>query len=484
MRWGLPKRRAPARRMIAVTAAVAVVGLSTTAGADIFRFTPYLIAEQVFTDNVQVSAEDRDADGVTILTARLDGELQTSRIEAEAQTEVFYSEFWGADEFDSINARGTLAGRLMILEDMFYLEGVAERREVLLTPLAESASGLLIGQDQLLQTSYAVGPYLSFELFDIADFLARASYSHVSFDRPVVGPALVTLRDVTAKHAAAKITTGERSSMYELIGAAEYLETDIGFEQRNIVGSAFLRVTPLVSVIGRIGYEKISDPSFPTVKGTIWSAGARYRLRENTNIRVEYGKRFGGTSWLGEAEVALSPHVSVVGTYTDVLRPPQLSLTRDLQDLLDEDDNIDLISAQVPDIPDPAIIDEIVRDKSLEVRAIYLTESKTYTLTGRHTNRQFPALADSDEIIAVDFSILEKLSRQLTYSFDIAYEDNFASVGVTSTSQSYTARLGLTYDYNETLQFAGGYAFRLESTQGAGASTVENVVRMSVQQAF
>ena len=268
-----------------------------------------------------------------------------------------------------------------------------------------------------------------------------------------------------------------------MAGSGEYLETDSGFEQRNAVGSVFLHVTNKVSAIGRIGYERIDDPSFPSIKGTIWSAGARYRDGGETRLRVEYGKRFGGTTWLGEAAIPITPRVTLVGRYSDVLRPPQLSLIRSIEDLLDEEGNIELEFAQAPDIPDPAIIDEIVREKNFEVRAVYGTELQTFTLAGRLNNRNFPVAGFSNEIFAIDFSVLERLSRQLTYTANLGFQDNFESLVTSTTSRAYLANLRVVYAYNESVQLAGGYGFRLETAPGS-SDMVENVLRVSVERAF
>lgn len=483
--WARSWRTCVARGLpvLGAVATAAIAEFSTDAMADVFRFQPFVIVDQIFTDNVEFRADDRDADGVTVLTARIEALVTTSRINAAATADVYYSEFWGADEFDSINGRGLGAARVELIDGLMFVDGIAERRHVFLTPTSQSASNLEIGQNQAQQTSYTVSPLLTLEVFGMADLLVRGSFAQVKYDDPIVGPALVLLNDVTTKSLAARISTGGRSSLYELAASAEHFETDNGFEQRNAIGSVFLHLFGGFSAIGRVGYERITDPSFPEIGGTIWSAGGQYRVGDRTVARIEYGKRFGDTSWFGQVSIPVTPRVSIEGSYLDTLRPPQLTLTRSLEDLFNEDGTIDLISAQNPDVPDPTIIDEIVRDKNFEISAVYATELESYRLSTRFVERQFPALLDSEELFAVDFEIIERLSRRLSYSVRLSYQDTRQSITGASSRETYLSELDFRYAYNESVSFSGGYAWQLEAAPN-DVDAYENVLSFSAQHAF
>jgi hypothetical protein len=66
----MPRHLSPALAAAAVL--VGVGAAATGALADVFRFTPSLLLEQIFTDNVRAEAADRDADAITIVGLRLD----------------------------------------------------------------------------------------------------------------------------------------------------------------------------------------------------------------------------------------------------------------------------------------------------------------------------------------------------------------------------------------------------------------------------
>ncbi|MCE9523515.1 MAG: hypothetical protein K8S25_13915 [Alphaproteobacteria bacterium] len=457
--------------------------LTTNALADIIEFKPVFGIEQIFTDNVRASADDRDADGVTVLTARLDAALRSSRINAIADVNVFYNEFWATDTLDSLNGAGTVAGRAEVLTGVFFIDAIAQKQDVYLSATDVSASGLSTGQGSLQQTNYGVSPFVTGNIFGLADLLVRGNYAQVLFDRPVVGVAATLLTDITVKSVAGKITTGERASLYEAVATAEYLETDLGFEQRNVIGGLILNLTKGLSAIGRIGYERISDPSFPLIHGTIWSLGGRYRFSDASFIQFEYGKRFEDDTFLAEFNVALTSRVRVVGNYTDTLVPVQLTLVRGVQDLLDQEGNFVITAPNSPSIPDPTLVDAIVRDKDLKLGATFEQDLQVYTLTVGHTERFYPSLLDDESFYFVGVSLEEKLSRSLDYLLSVQFQDNYSVLATANTSQIFRTELSFTYQYTQDVAFAGGYTWRLE-TNPDNNDTYENVLRFSVSQAF
>lgn len=486
MRFRAKRLRSSISRYAPVFVALGVaVGaqLSTNALAGIFEFTPIFSVEQIFTDNVRADSNDRDADGITVLTARLQAQLKSSHINAAADANLYYDEFWATNSLDNLNGSGTVAGRAEILQGNFFIDAIAQRQDVYLSPSDVSASGLTTGQGRLQQTSYGVSPFVTADLFGLADLLVRGNYAQVQFDKPVVGIAATLLSDITIKNAGARITTGDRSSLYEAIATAEYLETDLGFEQRNVVGGLIFNMTKAFSAIGRFGYERISDPSFSLIHGNVWSLGGRYKLGSDSLIQLEYGRRFDDVTYVGEINLALSPRARLVGKYSDSLVPVQLTLVRGVSDLLNQDGNFVLSPPNSPSIPDPTLVDAIVRDKDLRVTGTLEDDLQTYTLTVGHTERFYPSLLDDESYYFVGASLSERLSRSLDYLLNVSYQDNYAVLSTRTTSQIFRTELTFTYQYTQNVSFAGGYAYRLE-TNPANNDTYENILRFSVSQAF
>jgi hypothetical protein len=489
MRFGKPgyRYRAVARYALAAAAAVTVVRvelLSTTALADVFRLRPILGIEQIFTDNVRADSDDRDADGITILSADLNAIWQTSRINFGANVNLFYNEYWGTNDLDSANVAGTAAGRFDVVENYFFIDAIADRGEVLLSSEDQTASGLTPGEGRLQQTNYSVTPTIQAPIFGLADLMVRAHYGQIIFDEPVAGIATTLLDDIAVKQAAGRLTTGKRSEFYELFVGGEYLETDIGFEQRNVIGGAIVNIMPNFSAIGRYGYERIFDPSFPIIHGQVWSAGGIVRLGQASTIHVEYGKRFGGTTWLGDLEVVLTPRTTLTGTYTDTLIPAQLTLVRGIEDLFDENGGFDFSQPSSPNIPNPLVLDEIVRDKEANLTASYVYGLQTFALTFSHFERMFPALLDQESSFSVDASLSEQLSRQLRFFFLVQYEDVYEVLGDGATSKIYRTGLTFQYRFSEDYAAAGGYVWQLDTSTDDSADTQQSVLRFQLTRAL
>jgi uncharacterized protein (PEP-CTERM system associated) len=486
MRWGAKDWRSSVSRYLPALVAAGVAGaaeLSTHAMADILQLRPIFGIEQIFTDNVRASSTDQDADAVTVLNARLEAAVRSTRITAVAEIDLFYNEFWATDDLDNFNGAGIAVGRAEVLDNLFFIDAAAQKQDVYLSPNDISASGLTTGQGSIQQKSYSVSPFIQADVFGMADLLIRANYAQVIFDRPVVGVAAIELTDVTVKQLGARIDTGQRSSLYQIVATAEHLETDQGFEQENVIGGLFFNFTKRLAAIGRIGYERITDPTIAPIRGTIWSAGGRYRIADDSLVQVEYGRRFGDNTYLAEINLALTPRLNVVGGYTDTLVPVQLTLVRSITDLFDQDGNINVATPNAPSIPDPTIVDAIVRDKEVRMAAVVQDDLQTYTLTFGHNDRFYPTLVDNEKYFVVDFTIEEQLSRRLSYYVHAQYQDNYEVLVTRNTSQIYRTELTLLYQYTEAVAFGGGYAWRYE-TSPVDPDTQENILRFSVQQAF
>lgn len=470
--------------MLAAVAAVAGIGaVATGALADALRFTPTLLLEQIFTDNVRAGADDRDADAITIVGFGLNAQYESSRLQFLANGTAYYNEYWATNEFDDLNGDGAVVGRLTILHERLFVDARARRQEVFLAPDETSGTGLTTGQFNSQQTEYNVGPLLTLNVFDLADLAVRATYAEVTFDEPIAGPLLVPINDIVAKSLAGRITTGERHANYELIGTAEHLETEDGFKLENAVGHVLLHVTGTFTAIGRYGYERIEDPSIPTIRGPRWSVGGRYTTSGDSFFQIEFGERFDGTSWAGDVNLVLSPRVRLNAQYTDTLIPAQLESLQSLDDLFDPEGNLTLQPAPEPFIPDLTLANQIVRDKDLTATTTYTRGLATFSLTGTHSEREFLGLNTTEKLYAVEVEWREEMSRSLTGNASVVFLNDYEPALGIDPLQQYRAEVGFVYLYNTDLTFNGSLIWALNDRETFGDSQT-SVLRFGLIQAY
>lgn len=488
MRWGARAARLRMPRhlshVLAVGAAVAGIGAAATGAlAEALRFTPSVILEQIFTDNVRAEAADRDADAITIVGLRLEAQYNSSRIQFLASGTGYYNEYWATNEFDDVNGDGAAVGRFTILHDRLFIDGRASRQEVFVAPDETSGTGLTTGQFNSQQTAYAVGPLLTLNMFDLADLAVRGTYAEVAFDEPIAGPLLVPINDVVAKSLAGRVTTGERHANYELIGTAEHLETEDGFKLENAVGHVLLHLTGTFTAIARYGYERIEDPTITTVRGPRWSVGGRYTTSGNSFFQLEFGERFDGTSWAGNVNLALSPRVRLNAQYTDNVIPAQLQSLRSLDDLFDAEGNLSLQPAPEPFITDLALANEIVRDKRLSATTTYTRGLAAFSLSGTHSERNFLGLGTTEKQYAVAVDWREAMSRSLTGTASLTFFNDYEPTLGNDPLQQYRAEVGFIYLYNADLTFNGSLIWALNDRETTGDSQT-SVLRFGLVQAY
>jgi uncharacterized protein (PEP-CTERM system associated) len=465
--------------------------LSTDVIADVFRLQPTLILQQIFTDNIRASSSDRDADGITSLTARLNAALTTDHIEAAARVEATYNEVWAANDLDGFAGRGDAVTRVRLYENILEVDGVARRQQVFLQP---SGSGIdfLTGIGQRQETDYAVSPLLNLEVLGLADLAVRATYAQVLFDDPVAGPSPIPLDDITLKEISGRIGTGQRASAYELIASADYLETDTDFQRRNIVGSVFLNLTDKFTAIGRVGYERITDPSIAPVRGPLWSAGGRLNLGKNSSVQVEYGRRYGysnstnnldDVTWLVDFDVEVTPKLNMSGSYTDTFVPVQLTYYQSLDEIFDSDTVLDISTPKQPGIFDPTVVDQIIRSKNALLTATYQVDLRTYELTVRQSERLFLTSQQSEDIFGFRLAVDERLSRKLSYVAGLNFFKTTRPLVADSGSDDYALDLAVRYQLGLNTRLTGGYLWRLRAGDN-DVDTYENVLRFGVERAF
>lgn len=465
--------------------------LSTDVIADVFRLQPTLILQQIFTDNIRASSSDRDADGITSLTARFNAALTTDHIEAAARVEATYNEVWEANDLDGFAARGDALARVRLYEDILEVDALARRQQVFLEP-SGSAIDFLTGIGQRQETDYAVSPVLRLDVLGLADLAIRATYAQVLFDDPVAGPSVVPLDDIALKELSGRIGTGERASAYEAVVSASYLETDTDFQRRNIVGSLLLNLTDMFTVIGRIGYERITDPSIAPVRGPLWSAGGRLNLAQNSSVQVEYGRRYGysnstnnldDVAWLVNFDVEVTPKLNVSGSYTDAFVPVQLVYYQSVDEIFDSDAVLDIQSPKPPGIFDPTVVDQIIRIKNALLTARYQVDLRNYELTVRQSERLFVTSQQTEEIIGFRLGVDERLSRKLSYVAGFGFFKTTVPLVDDVASDDYELDIAVRYQLGLNTRLTGGYLWRLRSGDD-DVDAYENVLRFGVERAF
>lgn len=262
-----------------------------------------------YTDNINLSSdaakEDEVAGSIAAngsaiystnrITAILDGSLDVSYL--VDQSELVASQDVGA------------VGTLTIAENLFYVDAAGSSSRQLAGENARFSRNINAGRAQRVNVhNIALSPYLNRRFNDgsAAEIRYRVSQVIIDDDRTALGANFNN--DSRTQEAIASYQTGERFDRVEIGLTAygnktrEYGSTaiqDFEFKQGTLEANLQFALSERFALTGAVGYDEVDTDAPPQfvpadrLSGVFWRAGFRARPGRRTDVRLEYGQRYG-----------------------------------------------------------------------------------------------------------------------------------------------------------------------------------------------
>jgi hypothetical protein len=240
-----------------------------------------------------------------------------------------------------------------------------------------------------------------------------------------------------------------------------------------------VKATPKLSVIGRVGYEIIEDPTIPDIRDVVWAGGLSYQIGEASTITAERRHRFGRDAWYGDVNLALSSRVTMTGGYEERFESEQQRLSRSLNDLFAQ-------SGALPALPTPVSLSEDLVDQTFFVRdarlgASYRTNQSSFDLSATIAEREFTAVSDSDRSAGVSTRFTQALPSDFRLDVSGSYSATLEPRIGQERTQSYTASGGFIYTMSDSANARLEYIW----SRTDGIATIdENLVTASISKSF
>ncbi|MGF1544604.1 MAG: hypothetical protein ACFB00_08920 [Parvularculaceae bacterium] len=265
--------------------------------------------QAAYSDNINLAPSPNE-NGEFVLSTLFSasGIVSTKRFTGVASGDLDFSLL--TDEADFVvNQNLGGAGTATIAENIAYLDVAGETTRQLVGDNAAFSRNVNAARNQRVNVnSFQLSPYLNREFPSGAVAELRYRYSQAFTDQDNVGQTAGLLTDSRSQQVTAAFNTGpayERLQIGIAATGSRVDETgslaldDFQYEQGTVVGDIEYALATRFAVTGAVGFDEIRSDAPPELipadelSGFFWRAGFRARPGRKTNLRLEYGDRFG-----------------------------------------------------------------------------------------------------------------------------------------------------------------------------------------------
>lgn len=458
--------------------------LAGSAVADV-KVTSSVTVETTYTDN-----DDFEPNGESDAIISVRPGISLRQIGGRATTSLDYSmntqystRDSGLDLIHSLDALNTTE----LLRDLFFVDvGAAVSQEVVDARLGAPARRNDDSDNLTPVQRYFVSPYLVNRWGSFATSQVRARLGYVDSGSG-------DLDNETEYSLSGSLSSGPDFSTFSWALNSIYRVEDDGGEKRtteNVKLDTATAIDRSFSILAGVGYEKIDDDSFSEkIDGIIWDVGFDWRPGSKTSLVATYGKRFEEDNVSVDFTYDVTERTTVFANYSQSLTTEQALLLNELSFIgFDEDGNLIDTRTGLP-IDDRenlfGLTDQTFRRDVFNAGIRTTRERDTISLNASHETRDFETGAENDTILGADVRWTHRLSRSMTSSLVVAYDNiDFGGEDEGREDDLYTFRASLTEEFAQSVSGSLSYIFRTRDSNESDEDATENAVVVGFTKTF
>lgn len=470
-------------------AALCLLCVSYSSSAE-FRLEPYINAQEVFSDNINLDDNDKESDFVTVLQPGLYATHTGSRLKARfnyALEQIIYADDTSSDQ--TIHNLRTDALAELWSDHLFLDFSVNNGQQ-------NVDSTTSIGADNISNTAgrediffYRVNPFWKQKISDIAKLTIGHTYDEILSD----------IGDSNSNFSYLNITNGSRLTrlLFSFEANNRFVDVDGADEVRftKIKNRFIYPVTRTFSATATIGYDDDDFNSTSDTSGELWNVGFIWRPSQRTNVDVSVGESYFGSDFNVEAAYAYGrtelrlTFDRAQETTRDFLTetPTEILYERGASGLLNEKGEIiDDRSFVSPSILDATSIDQtggITLTSALRAVAVYTLNRNIFQLGLFYDENEFQQTAEQIETFGVDVNWNRRISRTLESNLNLVYQNRNLETGIET--NDYIVDLNLVKNLAPQLNLIFGYSHTIfESDNAAITEFSENRAFIGINKVF
>lgn len=449
---------------------------------------PRVGLQESFTDNVLLSTTKADSDFVTRPIVGADVLLNTGRTMGSLSTQLSYDQYVNHTELSGWSLYANGSASYSLVPDFLAIEGDGTVTNGTVSTFGTSAIDRTGTGGRLQLSTYSLGPHLTTTLDDFADLDIQGRFAQVAFTSGDKSAVAMLPSDSILGLGSMMLDTGKRYGAVELQTGGNYEQDNHSYELYNATQSIFLtplpELLPQVRLIGRGGYESISQPGIVSIHEAVWSAGAEVTINEKSSVTVETGERYGHTVWNANALLQFSDRFFGTLRYAEVLEPSQISVNSSFSDFVSQSRLLPVPLVSPSFALSGNIYSQTSLNKTAEARLAYVWDDDSVTITSSWTDRRFEPVGTHDRTLLTSLAYTRRIAADLRADLQFGYAHTYASP-VYGASQTYGGEIDLAYDLNSTMTLRGGYGMTRQSRYTPTPMDLsENVVFAAIQKRF
>lgn len=442
---------------------------------------PSVGLEEIYTDNVDLSATDRVSDLISRLYLSLDATLDTARSQGHLDGSVGY-DFYARQSFRSgFYGTGNGAASYALVPDLLTLKADASTADGALSIIGYSATDRRGAPDVAQLTTFDVGPELSGRTPDGLEVKAAARFTQILYSNASGGPLLLLPSNDSIGQFTAAVAT-DASRPLQLENSAEYLRDTQDFTTVSDIQSVIYRVGAF-GLIGRVGYDYITQDQLH-ISAPTGSVGFEYKPNNSSTLTVETGSRYNRPAWTANATIEFSPRLLATAAYVEEVEPDQVGVARSYfaftQAPLILPPPLVPTSFGVP----PNVANATSFARTATFRGAYHDDANSLSVSGSWADREYLTIPGQDKTLVIDAAYTRTMRPDLSLTVHADYGRSFESPTFPE-STAIGGTIELAYRLNSHTDLTLNFSRSQTRQLGLGGELVtENAVYETIRRAF
>ena len=463
-----------------------------------FSVVPLVGLQESFTDNALLTPTNKQYDFITRPMLGADVNVQGGPATATVAGEVFYDAYAREGQLSGWSAAGQGVGSYSLVPNFLTIDGDGVLTNTNGSTFGDPAIDRVGTANRVQLATYDVGPRLTTTLDDFADLSVVGRFAQIFFGNPNAS-TIGLPTDSTILQGTASLDTAQRYAGYESVTNAQFEKDDHGFQTYGADQSFFVSVAPQIRIIGRGGYDDVTQPGIVNISAPLWSGGVEFTINQQSKITVEGGERFNHSAYAANLHLQLSDKLYAEGRYYETLVPDQLQINSAFTDFVTQTAQIPIQLASNTFTVNGNLDGEISLNKEADFHLVYIWEGQTVDFQAQWDDRLYLGgnglvmngivannllTNEHDRTLVSGVTYRRNVAADLNFSAGASYYHTFANPFF-GASELYNLTAGLQYDINPTMGLYGGYAYQRQLQLGVnGEGITENVLYAAITKRF